>query len=143
MNDIDAVITQLEQQREAIDTALAALRNIGGSSQSRTQSAAPAQGGPRKRILTPAGRRRIAEAARRRWAEKRAAEGVQTKAVKKGRGPRKNQITPAGRRRLAEAMKKRWAIKRASQGAAKKASKKRAGARKASKRAASKQTQAA
>ena len=143
MNDIDAVINQLEQQREAIDTAVAALRNIGGSSESGPRGAAPAQGGPRRRMLTPAGRKRIAEAARRRWAEKRAAEGGQAKAVKKGRGARKNQITPAGRRRLAEAMRKRWAVKRASQAAGKRASKKTAGARKASKKAASKQTQAA
>lgn len=144
VTDIDAVITQLEQQREAIDKALAALRDIGGSrGASAPQSSSPAQGGIRKRVLTPAGRRRIAEAARRRWAEKRASEGRQAKAVKKGPAPRKNQITAAGRKRLAEAMRRRWALKRASsgQGAAAKATGKRA-PRKAGKKRASKQVSA-
>jgi hypothetical protein len=138
VNDIEAVISQLERQRQAIDNALAALRDISGISGGASRTAGQSgPGAPRKRVLTPAGRRRIAEAARRRWAEKRAAEAgqLQAKAVKKA--PRKSQISAAGRKRLAEAMRKRWALKRAAQGQS--PAKKVAGKKSATKKAASKQ----
>ena len=80
---------------------------------------------PKKRTLSAAGRRRIIEATKKRWAAKRAAEGAQsgagaaTKKVGKGateqapaKANRKGILTPEGRQRLADAMKRRWAIKR-------------------------------
>ena len=63
MNDLKGIITELEQQREAIDKAIAALRDAGASSPSAA---------PRKRQMSEDARRRIAEATRRRWAEQRA-----------------------------------------------------------------------
>src|SRR5215467_11914751 len=117
VNPIDAIIAQLEQQRESIEQALNALRMVGGSSE--RGATAPKVGGG-KRTLSPAGRRRIAEAARRRWAEKRAGQAAAQPAAKKtGSAPRR-RLTPAGRKRLAQAMRRRWAVKRAS--AAKRAS---------------------
>ena len=72
-------------------------------------------GQPRKRHLSPEGRRRIIEATKRRWAKKRAnGAGV---ASKRTAAPRRGAMSAAGRKRLALAMKKRWA-------AAKKAGKK-------------------
>ncbi len=115
MSDIDSVIAQLERQRAAIDRALSALREISSGKGSAVST--PAEGKPvNKGRLTPAGRKRIAEATKRRWAEKRAAEAAgkdSQKAVKTARG----HITPAGRKRLADAMRRRWAAKRASQAA--------------------------
>lgn len=81
MNDLSKIVAQLEEQRDAIDRALKALREIGGSSgavrvaaTSAAASVAPAgkkkgPGRPRKRRLSEEGRQRIIEAAKRRWAK--------------------------------------------------------------------------
>jgi hypothetical protein len=104
--DLTIIITQLEQQRDAIDRALVALRET-------TDAAAVA---PAKRRGRPPGRKldiaavaanRRSEGQRRRWAEKRATE--KTAATK--RGVTKKGLTAAGRKRLSELMKARWASK--------------------------------
>ena len=113
--NLTSIIADLEQQRDAIDRALAALQEVGGA-----VSAAPAKrrGRPRKdaivrtgaataakkRVLSPEGRRRIIEATKRRWA---AAKKAQQKQTPKKRGG----MTAAGRKRLSELMKARWASK--------------------------------
>jgi len=67
----------------------------------------PASGpGPKKREISAAGKRRIAAAQRKRWAE--------TKAAEKAAAPaRKRRMSAAGRKRIAAATKKRWAEYRA------------------------------
>jgi hypothetical protein len=77
---IQEIITQLEQKQRAIDAALAALHGLGVSNtpQAATSSsavrrkAAPAKKGG----LTSAGRKRLAEAMKKRWAVKRAGSTV-------------------------------------------------------------------
>jgi hypothetical protein len=81
LNDI---IARLEEQRSAIERALSALRQIEGSGVQRREekpSAPRKVRTKRKRRLTPEGRKRLAEAMKRRWAVKRSA--VQT--TKQGR----------------------------------------------------------
>jgi hypothetical protein len=81
LNDI---IARLEEQKSAIERALSALRQIEGSGvQSREEKPlAPRKvWAKRKRGITPEGRKRLAEAMKRRWAVKRTA--VQAK--KRGR----------------------------------------------------------
>ena len=82
---VEQIISELEQQREAIERAISALRQVEGT---------PATGGPLKRRgrppgqkghMSPEGRARIAEATRKRWADKRAAEAA---AAKKTHGKR-------------------------------------------------------
>ena len=70
MTDIGKIIAQLEHEKAVIERALTALREIGGG------KAAPTNGrqGRRRGRLSAEGRRRIAEAARKRWAAKRAAD---------------------------------------------------------------------
>jgi hypothetical protein len=109
------VISQLESQRTAIDRAISALREVAGKSPLAKVISPSGNGQPRKRHLSPEGRRRIIEAAKKRWAAKRA-NGAGT-ASKRAAAPRRGTMSPAGRKRLALAMKKRWA-------AAKKAGKK-------------------
>src|SRR5687767_1079973 len=73
LNDVDRIISDLEHQRAAIERAIEALREIsvpGGTA--RGAQSAPAAPAARKRRLSAEGRRRIAEATRRRWALKRA-----------------------------------------------------------------------
>jgi hypothetical protein len=115
MEDLTSIIADLEQQRAAIDRALTALREIGG-----TGSIAPAKrrGRPpgRKTDVTVATANRRSEGQRRRWAEKKAAEKTAaTKPATKKRG-----LTAAGRKRLSELMKARWASKNPPKKVAKK-----------------------
>lgn len=65
---IDREIAQLQQAR--------ALLGGSASAPARKTAAAPAKrGGKKKRNLTPEGRKRIAEAVKRRWARQKAAAG--------------------------------------------------------------------
>ncbi|HWE53420.1 MAG TPA: hypothetical protein VG273_26745 [Bryobacteraceae bacterium] len=114
MNGIDNIIALLEQQKAAVERALEALRGF-----DQTGSIAPAnstsKAAARKGGMTPAGRRRLALAMKRRWAAKRT--GIQAKKAT----AKKSGLTAAGRRKLAEAMKRRWAAKRTAAQAKKKA----------------------
>jgi hypothetical protein len=117
VNEIGKVIAQLESQRDSIDRAIAALREISGPVE--TADRAPS-GSPnvatRKRQISPEGRKRIAEATRKRWAARRAAMGSETPEVK---APvRKRTLSAEGRKRIVEATKRRWAAKRAADAAA-------------------------
>ena len=115
MNNVENVISQLETQRSAIDRAIAALREVAGKSPLAKVTSPSSNGQPRKRHLSSEGRKRIIEAAKRRWAAK-PAKGTST-ASKRTAALRRGAMSPEGRKRLALAMKKRWA-------AAKKAGKK-------------------
>jgi hypothetical protein len=108
VNTVENVISQLETQRSAIDRAISALREVTGKSPLAKVISPSSNGQPRKRHLSPEGRRRIIEATKRRWAVKRA---------KGTAAPRRGAMSTEGRKRLALAMKRRWA-------AAKKAGKK-------------------
>ena len=114
MNDIAAVISQLETQREAIQRALEALRSISGSSSlsSGAKGAAP-RGRTRKRRLSPEGRARIIAATKKRWAAQRAAQGRNAKAGTANTGKRKRRkLSAEARKKIAEAQRKRWAEQR-------------------------------
>jgi hypothetical protein len=86
VNDIANIISQLEHQKAAIERAISALREIEGPSQigASTASGKTSQ----KRHISPEGRKRIAEALRRRWAAKRAAKASGTAATSKKVGPK-------------------------------------------------------
>jgi hypothetical protein len=104
--DLSTIIAELKSERDKIGRAIAALiESAGASGKGATRKAAPKrQGG-----ITPAGRRRLSLAMKRRWAERRAKKLSAKTATPKRRG----QLTPAGRKRLSEAMKKRWAERKA------------------------------
>ena len=116
MNNVENVISQLETQRSAIDRAILALREVAGKNPLAKVTSPSSNGQPRKRHLSPEGRRRIIAATKKRWAAKRAIE-EDTLHRSVPAAPRRGAMSPAGRKRLALAMKKRWA-------AAKKAGKK-------------------
>ena len=104
--DLSNIITELEQQRDAIVRALEALRSFGGGTEAApaTKRRGRPPGSGRKRVLSPEGRQRIIEATKRRWAAVRNAEKQQ--APKKRGG-----MSAAARKRLSELMKARWASK--------------------------------
>jgi hypothetical protein len=118
MAGFDGIITQLRQQRSAIDKALEALRIVDGTAPAETTTAeAPAT---RKGGMTPEGKARLVAALKKRWAaKKRAAKKAASLAPVAAATPatpakNKPRFTPEGRKRLAEAMKRRWAVKRAA-----------------------------
>lgn len=110
MNDIGGIIASLEQQRAAIERALAALREVSGGAApaaKRGPGRPPKSGAKPKRVLSPEGRARIIAATKRRWAAVRKAQGLAPKkqtAKKKRAG-----LTAEGRARLSALMKARWA----------------------------------
>jgi hypothetical protein len=77
---LNRIIAQLEQQKAAIEHALAALHDVAGipGTASPASAPSPSQQKPARRKVrfTPEGRRRLAEAMKRRWAVKRAASAV-------------------------------------------------------------------
>src|SRR5258708_5241797 len=67
LNETKNIIQQLEHQRNAIDRAISALREVEGTSAStQTASSPAARKGRRKGGISAEGRARIAEATRRR-----------------------------------------------------------------------------
>jgi hypothetical protein len=119
---INAAIDGYEAQKVRIDAQIAELRAMlpDGSIEAASATVRPGQ---KRRRISAAGRARIAEAQRQRWAslqgssEERAAAPVKAK----------RRLSAAGRKNIIDALKRRWAAKRA---AAAKASKKTRPARK-------------
>ena len=112
--DLDRIISELESERDRIGRAIALLEN--GSKNGTRKAAVPmktATSNRRSGGLTPAGRKRLSEAMKKRWAERSVSTGtsrktaapVRTATQEKKRGG----LTAAGRKRLSQAMKKRWA----------------------------------
>ena len=125
---ITAAIEGFESQKARIDSQIAELRAMPNGAQ--PQAAAAPQKGAR-RTMSAAGRKRIAEAQRKRWA---AAKGASEPVVPATKPERK--LSAAGRAAIVAALKKRWALKRAASEkpqavAAKKAAPKKMGNRQA------------
>lgn len=76
MRDLQRIISELEQQKEAIQRALDALREIAGQGQPETASGRRRGRPPAKKQsrMTEEGRQRLRESMKQRWAAKRAAK---------------------------------------------------------------------
>jgi hypothetical protein len=74
MNELKDIIASLERQKAGIDRALSALTGIETSPQPASSSSTTKSQPGRKRGLTAAGRKRISDALKKRWAAKKAAE---------------------------------------------------------------------
>lgn len=80
MNEIESIIERLEQQRAAIDNALTALREVGGTEPEKRRGRPTGSGKARKktRHISPEGRQRQIEAMRKYWAKKKAGAAKRT-----------------------------------------------------------------
>jgi len=105
--DLNSIIAELKTERDRIGRAVAALLEEAKVVVSGRRK--PGRPGRRPGGITAAGRRRLSEAMKRRWAERRRSEKVAAKTA--GRKPRRG-LTAAGRKKLSDAMKKRWAEKK-------------------------------
>ena len=68
--EIDAQISKLQQARELLSGTVAKTGKGPGRPKG-SKNSTPAAAAPRKRKLSPEGRKRIADAMKRRWAERR------------------------------------------------------------------------
>jgi len=98
VNDVTNLISQLEQQKASIDRAIEALReitNITAASKGpiRSASASNSDDSPEGGHITSAGRQKLAEAMKRRWAAKRAAA---RKAAKNGAEAKESSAATSG-----------------------------------------------
>ena len=110
-NILAAAIEGFEAQKRHIDTQIAEIRQkLGGGS---AEPAATPEPGRKRRKMSAAGRKRIAEAQRKRWAASRK-ESAPAKAAKPEAQKPKRRLSAAGRKRIIEATKKRWAAVRAA-----------------------------
>ena len=107
---IDQEIGQLQQARALLSGGAApVIKRKVGRPRKAAVAVIPATQKPakrKKRNLSPEGRKRIAEAVKKRWAAQKAAP---KKTAKK-----KRILSPEGRKRIAEAVKKRWAAQKAA-----------------------------
>ncbi len=69
--EIDAQISKLQQARELLSGTVKAHKGPGRPKGSKNAKTSSRQHRPRKRRLSPEGRKRIADAMKRRWAERR------------------------------------------------------------------------
>jgi hypothetical protein len=118
-NGIEGVIAQLERQKTAIQQALMALREVGEVAATAQVTPTPTAmlevPGRKGKKRTPAQRRRMAEAQRKRYAELR---GDSEHTVAPEAPKQKRKISEEGIKRIIAATKKRWRLKRAAEKAA-------------------------
>ena len=112
---IEAAILGFESQREKLTEHIAELRAMlnGRPAESTPRSETPKR---RRRKMSAAGRKAIAEAQKARWAKIR---GVNAGSPNAARPKRK--LSAAGRKAIIAAAKRRWALKRAEAAKATKA----------------------
>ena len=114
MSHIASAISELERQRDAIDTALSALRAIEMPGATRDVSNNSAGSTRKRRRLSAEGRRNIIAALKKRWAAKRAApdgSGASQKAAP-AKKAKKRTLSAEARKKMADAAKKRWAAQK-------------------------------
>jgi hypothetical protein len=111
-NILAAAIEGFEAQKMRLDAQIAEIRQLltGGGAE---PAATPAPGRKRRK-MSAAGRKRIAEAQRKRWAEAKKQSGAAPQAAKPAAQKPKRKLSAAGRKRIIEATKKRWALVRAA-----------------------------
>src|SRR6476469_3396890 len=78
LNGVEAIISKLEQQRDAIERALSALRQVDSTPTKAVPTKKRGRPPGRRGRMSAEGRARIAEATRKRWADKRAADAAAT-----------------------------------------------------------------
>jgi uncharacterized protein with WD repeat len=111
--DTSSILKDLRTERDRIDRAIAALEGLGGTGMvAATPGAQPASVKPRgRRRMSAAGRKKIAEAQRKRWAaQKKDAPAPMGTSAKKSAPAR--HMSPATKKRLSQLAKARWAARK-------------------------------
>jgi chromosome segregation ATPase len=70
--DLERIVTELEQERDRLNRAIAALKGVNSSAMRRHNVGNGRMAEKRTGLgLTPAGRKRLSEAMKKRWAERK------------------------------------------------------------------------
>ena len=72
--DIDRIVAELKRERERLSRAIAALEGTdspAATSKAKAAASVPTANGRRRGRLTAEGRKRLSEAMKKRWAERR------------------------------------------------------------------------
>jgi hypothetical protein len=114
---INAAIEGFETQKRRIDSQIDELRQLLNpvGTGDAPASATPAP----KRKISAAGRRRMAAAQQARWAKVRGQADLPSSPAVSKPARKKRKLSAAGRKAISEATKKRWALKRAEAAKAK------------------------
>jgi hypothetical protein len=105
------ILTDLRTELNRLNQAIAALESLDGTAPATTPAAIAAPKQSKKRGLTPAGRRRLSEKMKARWAARRKAAAKPATKATSGR----RTMSLAARKKIAEAQRKRWAaVKKAA-----------------------------
>jgi hypothetical protein len=106
--DTRTILTDLKAELNRLNQAIAALESLDGTAIATTPAAKAAPTQAKKRGLTPAGRRRLSEMMKKRWAARRkqAAKPAPKKASVR------RTMSLAARKKIAAAQRKRWAAQK-------------------------------
>jgi hypothetical protein len=110
--DTSTILADLRTELNRLDQAIAALELLGGAATATpTPAAKAAPPQAKNRRLTPAGRKRLSEMMKARWAARR--KSAAKPATKKT--SLRRTMSPAARKKIAAAQRKRWAaVKKAA-----------------------------
>jgi hypothetical protein len=113
--DLNAIVSELKSERDRIGKAITAL--LEGAGLAEATKIVAKRGRPKGRSggISAAGRKRLSEAMKARWAARKmkpAAKAQAPASTASTSKKRRGGMSAAGKRRISEAMKKRWAEKR-------------------------------
>lgn len=103
---IDAAIFGFQEQKKVLDIRIAELQAMRTGAKDASPEVAP----PARRKMSAAGRKAIAAAQRKRWAETKSDSTAPVKPAKKAR----RRLSAQGKANIVAALKKRWAAKKAA-----------------------------
>jgi cell division septum initiation protein DivIVA len=104
-----AAIEGFEAQKKRLDAQIAEIRQQLRGGAGPAASPEPAR---KRRTMSAAGRKRVAEAQRKRWAAVRKQSGATPGPAKPEAQKPKRKLSAAGRQRIVEATQRRWALVR-------------------------------
>lgn len=102
-------IISIKSQIEALESELESIASGSAPRRGRPPGKAGRLGRPKGRNMSAAGRKRIAEAAKKRWAAYRSGKTATAEKPAKTDGRKKRKMSAAGRAKIAAAAKARWA----------------------------------
>jgi hypothetical protein len=108
--DIETIVSELKSERDRIDRAISALLDGFGPATAAIRTNGKSVSPKRGRGITPAGRRRLSQAMKARWAARKSKPAGTSRG--QATGMKRRSMSAAGRRLLSETMKKRWAEKK-------------------------------
>lgn len=122
------ILADLRAERTRIDQAISALESLAATGTAANRELARPKGGtnfqfganipsrPGRRTMSAAAKKRISQAAKKRWARLRAISEAKPPEAQKPTSAKKaapaRHMSAAARKRISEAAKKRWAIRR-------------------------------